>query len=512
MECLNEMLARNVRMLGDRPFIIAESETLTYTQFDNRTARIGAVLASKGVRQGDCVGLYLPSGLDMALGFWAAQQIGAVPVPMTSMFREGEVRAIVAQSDMAAMIVDETTAPIVAPVRGELPTLRALLLAGGGEHAGCERLAPLIEKASADYPRARCAPGDVAALFFTSGTTGMPKGIAQSQFNQYSTLRDMMCAHRTQFGREIYMCAVPLFTNFGCTVNLNLCLFAGGTIVLHGRWDTEKVLAAIKEHRATYFAGTPTMFVYLVGALDPKRHDLSSLRLCTTGGSPVPQIIMRKFEDASGARVIQVYGATETLGQNVMEPSVGVRKHGAAGLPVGSSRIAIVNDEGKPVPQGEVGEVVISGDCVSLGYWRDPEATAKSFTPAGWLSGDLGYLDEDGYLFIVDRKKDVIIAGGFNIYPLEVESVLYKHPDVAVCAVVGAADESKGEIPVAVVVRKKDANLDGPAVIAWCRENLSAYKAPRRVYFVDELPVQAGKIRKRDLTRMINEGRLAPAT
>lgn len=511
MESLNEMLARNVRMLGDRPFIIAETETLTYAAFDDRTARIGAVLAARGVKKGDRVGLYLPSGLDMALGFWAAQQIGAVPVPMTSMFRAGEVQAIVAQSEMAGMIVDATTAPVAAPLRAQLASLRTMLITGDAAHEGCEPLAPLVRAADPGFPRARCAPDDVAALFFTSGTTGMPKGIAQSQFNQYSTLRDMMCAHRTQFGREIYMCAVPLFTNFGCTVNLNLCLFAGGTIVLHGRWDTERVLAAIGEHRATYFAGTPTMYVYLVGAFDPARYDLSSLRLCTTGGSPVPQVIMQKFEAFSGARVIQVYGATETLGQNVMEPSAGIRKHGSAGLPVGSSRIDIVDDEGRSLPQGEIGEVVISGDCVSLGYWRDEAATAKSFTPRGWLSGDLGYLDEDGYLFIVDRKKDVIIAGGFNIYPLEVETVLYKHPAVAVCAVVGAADESKGEIPVAVIVAKPGAGASAADIIGWCRENLSAYKAPRRIYFIDEMPVQAGKIRKRDLAQMINEGRIAAA-
>lgn len=511
MECLNEMLARNVRMLPDRPFIIADEETLTYAEFDRRTKKIGSALSACGVKKGDCVGLYLPSGLTMALGFWAAQQIGAVPAPMTAMFRAGEVRAIVEQSAMAAMIVDATTAPIVAPLRADLPSLLVLLNASDDACEGTTPMAPLVAAADPNIERARCDPRDVAALFFTSGTTGAPKGIAQSHFNQYSTLRDMMCAHRTQFGAEIYLCAVPLFTNFGCTVNLNLCLFAGGTIVLHGRWDTRRVLDAIKQHRATYFAGTPTMYVYLVGELDPARDDLSSLRLCTTGGAPVPQVIMQKFEAASGSRVVQVYGATEVLGQVVMEPTVGIRKPGSAGLPVGSSRISILDDDGQILPQGQIGEVAISGDCVSLGYWRDAEATAKSFTSQGWLSGDLGYIDEDGYLFIVDRKKDLIIAGGFNIYPLEVETVFYKHPDVAVCAVVGVADESKGEIPVVVIVRKAGTAAGADELIAFCREHLSAYKSPRRVYFIDEMPVQAGKIRKRDLIDMIGKGQLQPA-
>jgi long-chain acyl-CoA synthetase len=508
METLNAMLARNVRLQGGRTFIIGESETLTYAQFDARVSRLAHVLRGHGVAKGEPVGLYLPGDLSMALGFWACQKLGAVPVPMASMYRRDEAAAIVARTGMKTVLVAPATWAELAPARAGLDTL-AHVLCFGAAPEGTAALAPLLAAASDGIDAVECAPDDLSALFFTSGTTGTPKGTMQTQFSTHSTLRDMMVSHRTRFAAETYMCAVPLFTNFGLTVNFNLCLYTGGTIVLHERWDTRKVLDAVKQHRCTYLAGTPTMIVYLVREFDKARDDVSSLRLCTTGGSPVPREVMAQFEAVGGCPVLQVYGATETCGQNVIEPLHGTRKAGAAGVPVGSSRIEILDDAGNPVPRGTVGEVAIGGDCVARGYWRDAEATAKAFTPRGWLSGDLGYLDDEGYLFIVDRKKDIIIAGGYNILPLEVETVLYRHPAVGVCAVLGIPDAAKGEVPVAVVQRTKDhATTGAAALIAHAREHLSAYKAPRKIFFVDEMPLRAGKIRKRELADWIAAGTL----
>jgi acyl-CoA synthetase (AMP-forming)/AMP-acid ligase II len=505
METLNEMLARNVRLQGGRTFIIGETETLTYAQFDARVSRLANVLSARGVAQGDPVGLYLPGDLSMALGFWACQKLGAIPVPMAAMYRRDEAAAIVQRTGMHTILVGAGTWAELAPARDKLTTLKSILCFG--EADGTQALAPLMAAASDRCEPVRCAPDDISALFFTSGTTGTPKGTMQTQFSTYSTLRDMMVSHRTRFAAEIYMCAVPLFTNFGLTVNFNLCLYTGGTIVLHERWDTRKVLDAVKQHRCTYLAGTPTMIVYLVREFDKAKDDVSSLRLCTTGGSPVPREVMAQFEAVGGCPVLQVYGATETCGQNVMEPLYGARRSGAAGVPVGASRIEILDDNGNPVPRGTVGEVAIGGDCVAKGYWRDPDATAKAFTPRGWMSGDLGYLDDEGYLFIVDRKKDIIIAGGYNILPLEVETVLYRHPAVGVCAVLGIPDAAKGEVPVAVVQRTKEhADATAAALIAHAREHLSAYKAPRKIFFIDEMPLRAGKIRKRELADWIGAG------
>ncbi|MDN2584346.1 AMP-binding protein [Aquibium sp. ELW1220] len=501
MEILSQILARNVRLVPDRAFIVTETETVTYREFAARTARLANALAARGVAKGDRVGLYLPSTPLMATAFWACQRLGAIPAPLSAMFRHAELRKIVERTQLKAMIADAATWPYFSEIRGEFPALETCLVAGGTGSGGS--LDDAMADASADFHDIACDFHDVASLFFTSGTTGTPKGTAQTHFSVTSTLRDMMVSHRARFGQEVYLCAVPLFTNFGLTVTLNLCLYIGGTIVLHERWDTERVMADIKRYKATYFGGTPTMYVYMVNDHDAARHDLSSLRLCITGGSPVPQPVIRRFEELSGVKVAQVYGATETCGQNVMEPTAGIRKSGSAGLPVGSSRIAIVGDDGGELPRGEVGEVIIGGDCVAQGYWGDAEATAAAFVPLGWKSGDLGLLDEDGFLFIVDRKKDVIIAGGHNIYPLEVESVLYRHPAVGMCAVVGAPDPEKGEIPVAVVVLHPNASATADELRAWCRSELAAYKAPRRVEIIDVMPVEAAKIRKRDLVEAL---------
>ncbi len=501
MEILNQILDRNVRLLPDRPFIVTYEETVSYAEFGERTARLANVLASRGIGKGDRVALYLPSSSHMATAFWACERLGAVPAPLSAMFRHAELRKIVARTGMKAVIADGTTWPYFSEIRSEFETLETCLVHGGGD--GAEDLDVLMGAMSTEFTNAACAFDDTASLFFTSGTTGTPKGTAQSHFSVASTLRDMMVSHRTRFGQEVYLCAVPLFTNFGLTVTLNLCMYTGGTIVLHERWDTERVMNDIKRYRATYFGGTPTMYVYMVNEHDPARHDLSSLRICTTGGSPVPQPVIKRFEELSGIKVAQVYGATETCGQNVIEPTIGLRKAGSAGLPVGSSRIHIVDDSGQELAAGEIGEVVIGGDCVAQGYFGDEEATAASFDRLGWKSGDLGYVDEDGFLFIVDRKKDVIIAGGHNIYPLEVESVLYCHPAVAMCAVVGAPDAEKGEIPVAVVVLNQGMQAAPEALREWCRRELAAYKAPRRVEIIDDMPVEAAKIRKRDLVEAL---------
>ncbi|MBO6718433.1 MAG: AMP-binding protein [Rhizobiaceae bacterium] len=507
MEILSQMLARNLTLVPDRDFIVTDAETITYREFGERTAKLANVLAAHGVGRGDRVGLYLPSTPLMAIAFWACQRLGAIPAPVSAMLRHAELRKIVDRTGMKAIVADGSTYPYFSEIRSEFSALAHCFVAGGAAE-GADDLDALMSEAAVGFANVACAQSDTASLFFTSGTTGTPKGTAQSHFAVHATLRDMMVSHRSRYGSEVYLCAVPLFTNFGLTVTLNLCLYTGGTIVLHERWDTEKVLADISRYKATYFGGTPTMYVYMVNEYDASRHDLSTLRICTTGGSPVPQPVIRKFEEFSGVKVAQVYGATETCGQNVMEPTTGIRKAGSTGVPVGSSRIHIVDDDLNELATGEIGEVIIGGDCVAQGYYSDPDATAEAFTSLGWKSGDLGYIDEDGFLFIVDRKKDVIFTGGHNIYPLEVESALYRHPDVAMCAVVGAPDEEKGEIPVAVIVRTAGATASAEDIRQWCREQLAAYKAPRRVEFIDNMPVEAAKIRKRELIEALKAGSL----
>lgn len=499
MQTLAEMLASSVRHFGERPYIVAEEQTLTFREFDALACRMANVMAEYGAGKGDPVGLYLPSCPTLAIGYYACQKLGAIAVPMSAMNRDREIRSIVQRTQMRVMLTDRETVRHAAPVRDELGLPSTLLVAGGASEYGIDCDAA-VAAASDRFDNVPCAPSDPVGLFFTSGTTGDPKGAVHTQLSQYSTLRDMTVYNRFLYGQEVLMNALPIFNNFGATCLMNASVFSAGTMVMLERWDTARVLELIKRHKATYIAGSPTMFLYLLREFDPARHDLSSIRLGVTGGAPVSPNVVEQFQNMVGAPLVQGYGATEVTGYVTAEPAVGVRRRGSAGVPIGATRIEIVGENGQILGPGETGEVRISGDVVGGGYWRDPDATAAAFTPQGWLSGDLGHVDEDGYLYIIDRKKDVIISGGFNIYPLEVEDLLYTHPDVAVCALIGMPDEDKGSIPVAVIIPKAGSRVNATEIMDFCRKHLSAYKAPRAVYTVEEMPLgPSGKILKRTL-------------
>ncbi len=508
MRTLAESLASSARLLSDRPFIVSDGGVLTFAEFDRRASRLANVLASLGAAPGDVIGLYLPSVPALAVGYYACQKIGAVAAPISSMSRGRELEAVIGRTGMAILLTGAANLPLAREAQAKLGR-PACILAVDGAHEGALDAEVLMEGASEDFAIHPGQPGDAAALFFTSGTTGAPKGAIQTQGSLYATLRDMAVHGRFLWAQETFMCALPIFNNFGATCLLNGAVFSGATLILRERWDTAQVLDDITRHRVTYIAGSPTMFLYLLREHDAARHDLRSLRLAVTGGAPVAPTIVEQVQQKLGAPLAEVYGATEVSGYVTGEPAVGVRRRGSAGLPIGGARIEIVGDDGAPRPTGEVGEIRVSGDVVGGGYWNDPETTSASFTHRGWLSGDLGRVDEDGYLFVVDRKKDVIISGGYNIYPLEVEDLLYTHPDVRVCAVIGLPDPDKGEIPVAVVIPNPGGAVDSQELIAFCRRNVSAYKAPRRVLTVDEMPLgPSGKILKRTLRDWARDGRL----
>ena len=388
------------------------------------------------------------------------------------------------------------TLPVALETRQKLGLPREILAHGGPQPGALDADAELAN-ASANHADAPCAPEDRAALFFTSGTTGAPKGAMQTQRSIYYTLRDMEVYNRFRFGREVLLGVLPIFNNFGATCLMNGAVYNCGTLVMVERWDTRKVLDAIARHRATFMAGTPTMFLYMLQDYRPDADDLSSMRLGVTGGAPVAPSLIDRWQETTGIPLTQIYGATESSGYVTGEPVVGHRKRGSAGLPFGSTEIAIVDDNGRELPAGQIGEVRIAGDTVGAGYWRDPETSARTFTPQGWLSGDLGYLDEEGYLFIVDRKKDVIISGGENISSPEIEDALYKHPAVLECAVIGVPSEKWGETPKALIVLRDGATATEEEIIAFTRDHLAHFKCPTSVDFVESLPRTAtGKLQK----------------
>jgi long-chain acyl-CoA synthetase len=345
-------------------------------------------------------------------------------------------------------------------------------------------------------------PNDTAVILYTSGTTGRPKGAELTHFNLF-----MCCevgATRLIDVREddVSLAVLPLFHSFGQSNVMNTMFYAGGTITMVPRFDPAKVLEVIERDRVSIFAGVPTMYFALLNHPDAARYDASSLRLCISGGAAMPGEVMTAFEQKFGVTVLEGYGLSETAPTASFNRSPEERKFLSVGKPVWGVEMKVFDDQDEELPSGRenVGEIVIRGHNVMKGYFKKPEATAETMRKGWFHTGDMGYVDEDGFFFIVDRKKEMIIRGGFNVYPREIEEVLYAHPAVAAAAVIGVPDDRLGEEVKAVVQLKRGQTASEEELIAYCKERVAAYKYPRSVQFMDQLPVgPTGKILKKEL-------------
>jgi long-chain acyl-CoA synthetase len=340
---------------------------------------------------------------------------------------------------------------------------------------------------------------DTAVLLYTSGTTGQPKGAELTHAN----LTSNAAASRRLFTKgadAICLGALPLFHSFGQTCGMNTTLGGGGTLTLVPRFDPAKALEVIQRDRVNVFLGVPTMYGAMLHLPERGDYDVSSLELCGSGGSAMPVELMRSFEDAFGCKILEGYGLSESSPVASFNHPDRERKPGSIGTPIEGTEMKVVDDDGAEVPSGEVGEIVIKGPNVMRGYWHRPEATAETVLN-GWLhTGDMGRIDEDGYFFIVDRKKELIIRGGYNVYPREVEEVLYEHPAVREAAVLGIPNDEYGEEVGAAVSLTDGAEASPEELREYVRERVAAYKYPRAVWIVDELPKgPTGKILKREI-------------
>jgi long-chain acyl-CoA synthetase len=340
-----------------------------------------------------------------------------------------------------------------------------------------------------------------AVLLYTSGTTGRPKGAELTHANLKTNV-EVVLRNLIQMGDEdTILGALPLFHSFGQTCGLNCGVAAGARLTLVPRFDPEKALEVIERDRVTVFQGVPTMYTAMLHSDRKDEVDVSCLRLCVSGGSAMPGEVLRAFEDQFGCQVLEGYGLSETSPVASFNHPDRERKVGSIGTPIEGVEMRVVDENRQEVPQGEVGEIAIRGHNVMKGYWNRPDATAEAIDGEGWFyTGDMAYVDEEGYFFIVDRKKDLIIRGGYNVYPREVEEVLYEHPAVAECAVVGVPDEKMGEEIGAAVVVKPGEDASEDDLREYVKEQLAGYKYPRRVWFEDELPKgPTGKILKREI-------------
>ena len=476
---------------ADRPAVRLDDTTLTYGALDSAVARAAGLLCAHGIGPGDRVGMQLPNVPYFPIIYWGALRLGAVVVPMNPLLKGGEV----------AYHLSDAGAKVMLGWHGF-----AEAATKGCADAGTECI--LVDPPEFDTLLASAEPTDVvvdradddpAVIIYTSGTTGQPKGATLTHANLRAGAevgRDLVDAGAD----SVALAVLPLFHVFGMNSLMNTGLIARGLLTLVPRFDPAAVLEVIQRDGVTTFGGVPTMYTALLNHPDRDQYDTSSLALCVSGGSAMPVEVLNGFDDAFGAKVLEGYGLSETTGMASFNTRDQVRKPGSIGVPVGGTEMKVVDDDDNEVAQGERGEIVLRGPFVMSGYWGRDDAT-ETVMRGGWFhTGDIATVDEDGYFFIVDRKKDLIIRGGYNVYPREIEEVLYSHPNVLEAAVIGVAHVELGEEVGAAVVLKPGTTTSTGELQTYVKERVAAYKYPRVIWLTDELPKgPTGKILKREI-------------
>jgi long-chain acyl-CoA synthetase len=487
-----EQVSAAAAQAPNRPAVRLDDLVLSYGELDRAVALAAGLLRSRGVGVGDRVGMQLPNLPYFPIVYFGALRLGAVVVPMNPLLREREVAYHLSDSG-ARMMIGWHDFEQPGRVGSEQAGAECILVKPG-------EFEQLLAAADAVADVADRADADPAVIIYTSGTTGTPKGAALTHFN----LR-----RGAEVGRELVdagpdsvtVATLPLFHVFGMNSIMNVTIVARGLMTLIARFDPEKVLEVIERDGATTFGGVPTMYAALLHHPQRERYDVSSLDLCVSGGAAMPVEVLHGFDEAFGAKVLEGYGLSETTGMGSFNVPDRERKPGSIGLPVGGTEIRLVDDHDNEVPRGEPGELVMRGPFVMKGYWNRDEAT-REVMRGGWFhTGDVATVDADGYFFIVDRKKDLIIRGGYNVYPREIEEVLYTHPAVREAAVIGVPHDSLGEEVGAAVVLKEGEQVRIEDLREYMRQKVAAYKYPRVIWLMDELPKgPTGKILKREIT------------
>ncbi len=475
-----------------------------YTNLDQHRAgcRVTNCLRRLGVEPGDRVVVMLPNCPEVMHSYGGILRCGAVIVPIIFLLGDTEVAHILADSEARVVITSSDMLWKVEPQIGTLPTLQHVLLVDGGGDGGTLSFAEETGRESDRVPVVERRADDLAVILYTSGTTGVPKGVALSHGNLESNARS--AASLWELSREDWAVGVlPLSHSYGLTV-MNAGHLLGTRAVLLRWFNPELVLETIQAYRAVSMSGVPTMFVYLLNYPEAERFDTSSMRVWGSGAAPLPVEIVDPFEKKFGGKLLEGYGLTEASPVVSAHRLSGERRLGSVGQPISGVEVSIQNDDDRALPAGEVGEVCVRGPNVMVGYYRQPEETARTVRN-GWLhTGDMGRLDADNFLYIVERKKDLIIRGGFNIYPREVEEALYGFPKVAEAAVVGTPDPLMGEDVLAFVVLKDGQRATAEEVMAFCQTRLARFKCPKQVRFVDSLPKSPiGKILRKELRRQV---------
>ncbi|RJP22739.1 MAG: long-chain fatty acid--CoA ligase [Candidatus Abyssobacteria bacterium SURF_5] len=485
-----------------KPALYFRDEVVTFSELNRLSNRYANVLSQLGVGPGDRVCIFCPNRLEFLYSYFGLIKIGAMMVSLSVMLKADEAKYIIDDARAKMIITTEYLYPVIEPIKDQLETIEHILYLDDNPPAGVTVLPPLVERAADEFHTREFDPDSVACIIYTSGTTGRPKGAMLTHNNLLHNYESANILLKTTSEDVLLVPGLPLF-HLLAQICVMAALYGGVPSVLMEFFVPQMVLENIARYKANSFSGVPTMFALLLNDPEIDNYDLSSLRICFCSSAPLSLSLLRRFEERTGAIITEGYGLTEATALVTSNPIDGQRKPGSVGVPI-RCEVRVVDEKDRDMPVGEVGEIIIRGKNVMKGYYNNQKATAETMRN-GWLhTGDMGNFDSDGYLYVVDRKKDLIITGGYNIYPAEIENVLYKHPAVAMATVIGVPDEIKGEIAKAYVVLKEGQTVTEKEIIDFCRERIAKYKAPRAVEFRETLPTTpTGKILKRELRNQV---------
>jgi long-chain acyl-CoA synthetase len=495
---LVEFVRERAKEFGNKVFLWEKKKSLTYKEFEGVTNRLGAGLQALGLKKGDHAAVLFPNSLDTLLSYFSIIKAGGTAIPINPLYTPREIAFILKNSEARFLLGAPQFQKPVEGIQSQVPGLRQVIFRSEDESSIIKTIARLAPTGNPLKP-VDLSSQDNAIIFYTSGTLGTPKGVILTHGNfTFSGPNIALCYGLKQ--EDITMAVLPLVHVFAVASPVFGSLSSGGTVVILDRFQAEPVLQAFVDYRVTWFPGVPTMFNYIYHAYEDGTYNVSSIRMGLSGGASLSVELLKNWEKRFNAEVLEVYGLTESTGLVTANPVNGVRKAGSIGITVPNVQTRLIDKEGKDVPIGEVGEILFKGPNATKGYWKLPEQTTESIRN-GWVhTGDLARQDGDGYFFIVGRKRDLIITGGYNVYPREIEEVLYTHPAVYEAAVIGIADEVKGEIAKAYLTLKPGKTATGKEIVDFCKQNLAPYKVPREVEIRAELPKSStGKILHREL-------------
>ncbi|HET6852510.1 MAG TPA: long-chain-fatty-acid--CoA ligase [Pyrinomonadaceae bacterium] len=494
-----ELLTQRVANAPEKPFLFSEADKrrFTYEEFESAVGRTAAMLAGKGVRKGDVVSLLMPNSVEYVIAYFACWQLGALAGPINSLLKSQEIAYVISDSEAKALLVNSEFLPVLESIREHLP--EAVIVFDNEAEA---------TSAASSSPHPEISTEDDAIIIYTSGTTGKPKGCLLTHGNVIANARQIS----TWLGfteNDRLLTIMPLFHMNAVSVTTMSALYAGGSTVVSPKFSASRFWQIISDYRITSFGSVATMLSMLLSTYPdgvPPGLKTEQLRFAMCGSAPVPAEVLRRFEETFKCLVVEGYGLSESTCRSTFNPPDQRRRPGSCGVPIGNE-MRVVDEDDREVPDGELGEIVLRGENILKGYYKNDAANAAAFRNGWFHTGDIGYRDAAGFYYIVDRKSDMIIRGGENIYPREIDEVLYQHPAIAAAAAVGVKDELYGEEVAAVVVLKAGARTTEQEVIDFCKARLADFKCPKTVRFVEDIPKgPTGKLLKRELAKMLAAG------